>query len=108
MPESKVFEHLNLDRLLTIVPDLSKCRVRPWREATRDYTCRVRLVDRAGKLLAEATGGQFGRITSFDPSELKIVEKLAGSGIWEVQGKVEVNAEHIAAVFRREMAIPIS
>ncbi len=98
-PEGKAIQHLNIDRCVTLVPDLAACVTRPWREATRDYTVAVRLLDKDGKELARATGGQFGRITPFDPTELKMTQLEKGRHPrWEPQGTVTVNDEHFLLV----------
>jgi hypothetical protein len=95
-------EYLNIDRCVTMVPELAQCAVRPWREATRDYTITVRLTGKDGKELARAEGMRFGRITHFDPSELKWAEKreTVGKGVHrcELQSKVEVNDQHFLLV----------
>src|ERR1019366_3266279 len=63
----------------------------------------VRLLDKDGKELARAQGSQFGRITPFDPTELKMAEvkterKKGVSPRWEPQGNVTINDEHFLLV----------
>ena len=100
VPGAETIKHLNIDRCVTMVPDLKVCTIRPWQEATRDYTVAVRLLDRDGKELARAQGIQFGRITHFDPPELKMVKNMTDPKRprLEPQGKVTVNDEHFLLV----------
>jgi hypothetical protein len=100
VPEADGLPHLNFANLITMVPDLSACKIRPWNEATRDYTVSLVLMGRDGATLAEAKGVQFGRITPFPPSPLKMKEiGKAGHGTrWEPQGKLSVNDEHFLLV----------
>ncbi|MCY3023548.1 MAG: hypothetical protein NTW87_31595, partial [Planctomycetota bacterium] len=89
-------QHLNLERCVTLVPDLSQCKIRPWKEATRDYAVTVRLTGNDGKELAKAEGQCFGRITHFDPSELKW--SAQGQKKLQLQSAIEINAEHFIRV----------
>ena len=82
VPESRALVYLDRDRCITMAPPLDRCKVRPWAEATRDYTVTVRLIGRDGKEMATAKGGQFGRITPFGPSQI------------DFQGPFSVNSEH--------------
>ena len=100
VPESRVFQYLNVDRCVTLAPDLGACKIRPWREASRDYTITVRLIGKDGQEKGRAEGMQFGRITHFDPSELKFTEKakIPHYTIWQPEGTVSVNSEHFLLV----------
>ncbi|MGD0088620.1 MAG: hypothetical protein ABSE73_01750 [Planctomycetota bacterium] len=98
VPAAKALSDLNTDRCITFVPDLKNCAIHPWREAVRDYTVVLRLAGSDGKELARAAGVQFGRITHFDPSELKMIEKAPAKGgqpaRFEPAEPVTVNAQH--------------
>jgi len=82
----KAIPNLNIDRLVTIAPDVSKLAVRPWNQATRDYTVTVSLFDKNGQEMVRAEGGKFGRMQHFPPRDI--------TG----KGKLEVNAEHFLLV----------
>ena len=99
-PGAEAIKHLNIDRCVTMSPDLQACTIRPWKEATRDYTVMVRLLGKDAKELARAQGVQFGRITHFDPPELKMIKigKDRRHPRFEFQGKVTVNDEHFLQV----------
>ncbi|MBI2191804.1 MAG: hypothetical protein HYU36_07460 [Planctomycetes bacterium] len=80
VPEAVAIRYLNVDRCVTLAPDISNCRVRPWKEAARDYAVSVRLLDKAGGEVARAEGIRFGRLTHFGPSEINLQSRFSVNG----------------------------
>ncbi|MDA0839247.1 MAG: hypothetical protein O2857_15875 [Planctomycetota bacterium] len=97
---SQALPYLNTSNVVTMSPDLITCEIRPWQEATRDYSLRLLLLAKDGAELARAGGMKFGRMTPFAPSGLKMVNKgRHGPHVkWEPTGKVSVNAEHFLLI----------
>lgn len=101
VPEAaEALPYLNIANAVTMAPDLTKCRIRPWNEATRDYTLQLALIAKDGTELARAGGMQFGRMTPFPPTRLKMIDKgtVGRRKVWEPAGKVSVNDEHFLLI----------